>query len=293
MISIDRRAAIMGGVSLALVSAMPARAQDASAVGYKINIAGRQRMLSQRIAMAVCMARLGVEPEDNVGFVRASMAQFDLAQKALREGSGDFGLPKETHPSVLAALGRSDDAWADMAGTCSEITTRRTVSRQNLQDIAKLNLDVLSRANIVVKKMIAVYQTDDRSDLGSARAIDMAGRQRMLSQKMIKEAALIGLKFRKTDNRRFLEETLTTFDNSLFKLMYGDENDDFPAAPEPVLERLLDVEALWLDLYPLMDEIASSGRADSFELGELSASALRLLTMSNEAVERYEQSWQG
>ncbi|MEL7466120.1 MAG: type IV pili methyl-accepting chemotaxis transducer N-terminal domain-containing protein [Pseudomonadota bacterium] len=289
---VTRRAALLGGMSLALFNVAPISAQaNSAAAARKINVAGRQRMLSQRIAMASGLARLGIETGDNIEVVRIATAQFDAAQRALRTGSEDFGLPEETHPSVLSALQRSDVVWAEMGIAASSINSQGSVSRQNFEDIAELNLKLLSRANIVVKKLVKAYSEDDRGNAGIGNAIDMAGRQRMLSQKMIKESALIGLGYRKGDNRDFLEETLTLFDESLFKLMYGDEGENIPEPPAEVLAKFQEVEALWLDLYPLMDEIATLGRADAFELGELSVSAFDLLRLSNEAVGLYERAW--
>lgn len=291
---VDRRTALLGGAALTLIAGLPGRslAQD-SFVARKVNIAGRQRMLSQRIAMAACMARLGVDIAANVDVVRASSDEFEIALNGLVNGSGDLGLEKEEHRSVLAALSRVQEVWRDMSISAANIVSRRTVSRLDLQEIADLNLKVLSRSNVAVKKIVAAYESGDRSNAGLARAIDMAGRQRMLSQKMIKEAALIGLGFRKSDNRDFLSETLTLFDESLFKLMYGNEDDGIPEPPAEVLEKLEQVEYLWLELYPVMDEIATLGRADNFELNELSNSALDLLSMSNQAVGLYELAWTG
>lgn len=219
--------------------------------------------------------------------------KFDAAQRALRAGSENFALSEETHPSVLSALKRSDVTWAEMAIASSTIIAQNSVPRDSFLDIADLNLKLLSRTNIVVKKIVSAYSEDDRGEVGVGQAIDMAGRQRMLSQKMIKEATLIGLNYRKSDNRDFLNESLTLFDDSLFKLMYGSEADGIPSPPEAVLAKLQEVEALWLDLYPVMDEIATLGRADAFELGELSVSASELLGLSNAAVGLYEQAWIG
>ncbi|MEM7271285.1 MAG: type IV pili methyl-accepting chemotaxis transducer N-terminal domain-containing protein [Pseudomonadota bacterium] len=289
---INRRAAILGGLSVVVLASTPISAQSAgTAIGRKVNVAGRQRMLSQRIAMASAMGRLGVEPQENLDIIRSASRDFDTAQQALRNGSDEFGLLEETHPSVLSALNKVDVAWAEMGDAATSIVNQGAVSRANFRSIAEVNLKLLSRSNIVVKKIVSAYSEDDRSDVGLAVAIDIAGRQRMLSQKMIKEAALIGLKYRKSDNREFLNETLEEFDSSLFKLMYGAADEDIPEAPPEVLSKLQQVESLWLDIFPLMDEIASLGRADSFELEELSASALDLLSLSNEAVQLYERAW--
>lgn len=280
-------------LSVSAVAVAPAWGQtvSATAAARKINVAGRQRMLSQRIAMATALGRLNVDLEANVGTIESAADAFEAAQVGLRGGSDSFGLLPETHPSVITSLNKVDVVWAEMRETAKTIVQRGKVSRTDFSVISDVNLRLLSRANIVVKKLVSAYAENDRDDLGVAKAIDMAGRQRMLSQKMIKEAAMIGLKFRKSENREFLTETTELFDSSLFKLIYGSESEDIPEAPEEVRLKLQEVETLWLDLYPLMDEIASLGRAGAFELEELSYSANELLSLSNEAVRLYEQSW--
>ncbi len=290
---LNRRTMLVGMLAANAVAVTPAwgQAVSATAVARKVNVAGRQRMLSQRMSMASAMARLGIDLEANIATLETAASSFEAAQVGLRSGSDSFGLLPETHPSVISALNKVDIIWGEMRDTTQAILQRGKVARADFNVIADVNLRLLSRANIVVKKLVSAYAEDDRDGLGVAQAIDMAGRQRMLSQKMIKEAAMIGLKFKRSENREFLTETTELFDSSLFTLMYGNENEDIPAPPDAVLAKLKEVETLWLDLYPLMDEIASLGRAGAFELEELSYSANELLSLSNEAVMLYEQSW--
>lgn len=291
--STTRRSVLFGAMATSMVVALPALSQTVSPVGAarKINVAGRQRMLSQRIAMATSLARLGVDVEGNVGTALAATEAFESAQIGLRNGSENHGLIAETHPSVISSLNKVDLIWGEMKEAVQSINQRGKVARADFNVISEVNLRLLSRANIVVKKLVSAYSENDRDDLGIAQAIDMAGRQRMLSQKMIKEAAMIGLSSKKRENREFLAESAELFDTSLFALMWGDENQNIPAPPEAVKERFKIVEALWLDLYPLLDEIASLGRAGKFELEELSFSANELLTLSNDAVVSYVETW--
>ncbi len=77
-----------------LVSALEAAG---SAEVHAINLCGRQRMLSQRVAK---QALLGQPPD-------AAVAEFEAALRALR------GLPLTTH-EIAAALDGAEDAWSEL-----------------------------------------------------------------------------------------------------------------------------------------------------------------------------------
>lgn len=264
-----------------------ANAETAAIANRKINIAGRQRMLSQRMAMAAFYARLNIAPEQHITILSDAYALFEKSLAGLRSGSADLGLPVEDHPSVLAALDRVDLIWERYGAAIAEIAANDGVAKQELGVLAALNMKVLARANVVVKKLVAAYGGVATSE-GRAIAIDVAGRQRMLSQKMVKEGALIGLNYKRTENREFLTETIELFDDSLFGLMYGNEALKLPKPPAIVLAKLQEVEALWLDSYPILEDIAASGRADKFDLQAVALNRDPLLTTMNEAVGLYE-----
>ena len=279
---------LASGATLAATSRLAFAADEtAEGIKRKINLAGRQRMLSQRMAMAAFLARIGIAPAEHIGLMSDAAAEFDRARIGLRLGDADLGLTREDHPSVLAAIEKVDQIWPRFGAAISEIAADGDVHSQELGALAALNMKVLSRANVVVKKLVAAYGGQTANPL-EANAIDAAGRQRMLTQKMTKEAALIGLNYRRSENRSALRETIELFDNSLFGLMYGDKAASLPKPPQAVFEKLQEVEALWLDSYPILDDIASAGRADLLDLQAVALNCDPLLSLSNEAVTAYE-----
>ena len=153
-VKLNRRSMIVGMLAANAVAAAPAWGQAVSATtaARKINVACRQRKLSQRIAMAASMARLGVETEANVAVVETAANAFEAAQLALRRGSDSFGLFPETHPSVVSYLNKVDGIWVEMRDTSKAIIQRGRVARADFNIISDVNLRLLSRANIVVKK---------------------------------------------------------------------------------------------------------------------------------------------
>lgn len=275
-------AAIIGAVILA-----PTLSGAQAASKRKINIAGRQRMLTQRMAMAVMMMRQDITPDVQLDILQNARDLFDTSLGGLRSGSDVLGLPEERDPAILAALDVVRDSWADYDALVSGVLSRGKVSTGAMNRIANSNLRILGQANAVVKALVGVYGGADVSE-GVAIAIDVAGRQRMLSQKMAKEAALIGLRVNLVDNRAALRQTIELFDSSLWSLMNGDAAKNIPVPPAEVLGQLQKVEELWRDTYPVLGEVADKGRADFFDLTEVALNQGPLLTDMNEAVQIYD-----
>ena len=288
MSRITRRAAIVGLLYPILHPAI-GRA-DADGAARKINLSGRQRMLSQRMSMAAFVARVGVEPEAHLDVLAAAFAEFGEAQSGLRDGHAELGLTKESDQAVLAALGRVDALWRDYGAAISAIAARGDVPKQELGVLAEMNLQVLSAANDVVKTLVGVYGGAGETSRGAAKAIDMAGRQRMLSQKMVKEVALMALDYRRSETRKALRATVELFDQSLLDLRYGDPLAGIPAPPAPGAEKLSEVEAIWADSAPILRDIAEGGTADEFDVEAVVLNRDELLRTSNEAVFLYENA---
>jgi len=75
------------------------------------------------------------------------------------------------------------------------------------------------------------------------RVINLAGKQRMLIQKMTKEAFMI--KDGRDEYRKNLKETSGQFDRILNGLIYGSEELGLPPAPEGVKPQLFKVKQMW------------------------------------------------
>jgi len=79
----------------------------------------------------------------------------------------------------------------------------------------------------------------------NATAIDMAGRQRMLSQRLSKEALLVG---QQVETYKTVEKTITLLESSHQKLLSGDQTQDMAGISDPkIIEQMEKVKALWID----------------------------------------------
>ena len=132
-----------------------------------VNIAGQQRMLSQRIVKSWCQIGLNVLPMVSKKQLDESIAQFDSNLKALE--------PVATTPEARTALAGLRAAWTPLQASA------RGVIRQ--YDAAQLDAraeDVLMAAD----RLTRILQ--DQAGNPVSRWVNLAGRQRMLSQRLVK-----------------------------------------------------------------------------------------------------------
>lgn len=77
----------------------------------------------------------------------------------------------------------------------------------------------------------------------SADAINVAGRQRMLSQRLAKEALLVG---QKVENQSSVQKTIDLFESSHAKLINGDAKENFPAIKDKeIIQQMAVVKEKW------------------------------------------------
>lgn len=117
---------------------------------------------------------------------------------------------------------------------------------------------------------------------GDATVINIAGRQRMLTQKMIKESLLVSGGFLEQQK---LEETKNLFENSLTKLIKGDTDKGIYPAPAEVASSLEEVNKLWEQYKLEIDSLAAGNSTNTVNINNLS---IAILKSSNAAVKIYE-----
>jgi len=135
--------------------------------GTAIDAAGRQRMLTQRIVKAYCQVGMGVTPEVSRAQLADAIARFDSQQAAL---------------SRHAPNNESRRALAHVASLWKPFRRIATgpVSRDGARGLVERNEDLLRATNELVLDL------EHAAGTPQAKLVNMAGRQRMLSQRLAK-----------------------------------------------------------------------------------------------------------
>lgn len=231
-------------------------AQAASESALRINLAGRQRMLSQRMAKAMCFAALGVDQAGHVEMAAIAHGDFERVLSALRNGDAELGLSSESDPNVLSALDDVDELWEKYGHAVDRGVQSENVDPWILAAVNSYKLPTLVQMNEAVTEIVQVYATGDVPP-ELAQTINVAGRQRMLSQKATAEFCLIVQGLGSRQNREALGKTLQLFNASLSSLQAGTEGMVSP--PSDILTQLEYVEELWAPLSEIFVHVSSGG----------------------------------
>ncbi|MDR6856623.1 type IV pili methyl-accepting chemotaxis transducer N-terminal domain-containing protein [Variovorax guangxiensis] len=206
--------------STALVG-LGARAQVAD-LNDAINKAGRQRMLSQRASKAYLALVQNVETRNAQQVLERSIALFDRQLVELKTFAPT--------PAIRGTYDALDTAWSDF----KKELTGPAPSRKEAARIVKLDAAVLGLAH----QGTTQYEAASGKSVG--KLVNIAGRQRMLSQRMAKFYLANALQIDPSGGAAEIGKARTEFVAALETLRTA------PEATAPIKEELALADAQWV-----------------------------------------------
>lgn len=286
------RLLILALALLLLAPAVPAASRsdagDArTAALHRIDLAGRQRMLSQRIAMATCLVHAGAETALNGDKAEAAEALFDRTQSGLRSGDESLALTGESNPEVLTALDAVEKLWPRYRESAALVRGGGPKAGPALTRLRAQAGQLLKATNAVVTQMEAAYGAGLVAP-ELAAAVNVAGRQRMLIQKAMMQACFAASSAHGTALKAKVLATTSLFEHSLANLLIGNAADGIIASPTPEIDdHLVRVVRMWRWLGADFQALATGGEMGPEELGVLARAAEVVLVTMNRAVQLY------
>lgn len=256
-----------------------------------MNLSGRQRMLTQKMSKEALFVTADVRADELRDALAGTTGLFETTLAGLRDGSEELGLPATDNPRIVKQLDKVQSMYLELKPLFDTVSQGGTLSKEQQKELASKNVPLLKQMNKAVKMYERGAKKVLAGDAAAAVVINLAGKQRMLTQKMTKEALLVQLGVAKDDNLLNLRETTSLFDRTLAGLLDGDSDLELPGTQDAgIRSQLTKVSGLWSKLLPQLDAVIAGGSLASDQLVSLLKENVTLLKEANQAVKLFEQA---
>lgn len=222
----------------------------------RINFSGKLRMLSQRIPSAACHLSRGIDVEGSSALLTAAPLEFEKILTALEFGDADLNIQNaETNRKSLHRIHELRAKWEPMKAAVERLQTG-DASEDDLNFILTSNMEVLGAAVSLVSQLVKQYSNPNAVTHANLMLIDISGRQRMLTQKMSKEACIKRTDHNTPETTEHLAGTMRIFEASLEALRHGLPEAGINPPPNSVISDGLEVvHKDWQAVKPALVEI--------------------------------------
>lgn len=228
--------------------------------GLSINLSGRQRMLSQ--SMTKDLLAYTAEPTDeNWATLDKSAKLFDSTLKSLQNGGSvqlsdteSAMLPAPDSAELLARLNVVAGTWGEYQSAINDARAKTDLSFDAIDNVVSFTPEAIAAMNRVV---VRAQQLDDQSQ--AAQVVNLVGRQRLLTQRIVAEALL----YAQTMDAAGMDTAAAAFEATHTALKKGGKAParmdntgeiELPAAAGKLLEALVAADPQWNSLKELLGQ---------------------------------------
>ncbi len=246
-----------------------------------INLSRRQVMLSQKMSKESLFILAGISSAQNAQELEKAIPVFEKILSGLEQGDAELKIPPSTNPKIKVQLQKTQTIFAQLKPVYYKIIEGQELLDEEVDVLKGQDLALLAELNTVAR----MYET--RYGLHVNPVIDLAGQQRMLSQKMAKEILMIYLDIDHDQNVKELHKTGKLFSKTLEALTAGDQELGIAPVDNDAVKAQLDViNNVWSFIAPTVKNIEAMGRGGltHFEMTAVDAFNMPLFQESNKVV---------
>ena len=257
-----------------------------------INLAGKQRMFIQKMTKEALLIHANLNKKDNLNNLKHTTQVFDQTLKGLINGDKSLNLVPIKDNFIQKELNIIDRLWQPFYRNIKAILSSKA-KESNYEFLEKNNMNLLKEMNKVVKLYIAENSNNRKFKL--ANDINLAGKQRMLTQRMAKDLLAISNNLDKEKHIKDLKKTRTLFTQILKGLLNGDKNLNLKGTKLPkIVEQLNVVHKFWKDIQALLDNALKGNDKEKVitELDNISVEMDKAVTLYTKSLNREKQRLQ-
>ena len=152
---------------------------------------GATEDVSQKMTKEFLLVAAKVDEEENKKSCQETVGIFADTLDRLLRGDNELNVPAPPTQEVNQQLQKVKGLWDEFKVKLTAGIQSGTISPETLNSIAELNVPLLQEMN----KAVGMYESESQKAgvKGLGTVVNVAGRQRMLTQKMSKEILLISL----------------------------------------------------------------------------------------------------
>ena len=222
-------------------------------LAHTIDVAGKQRMLSQKMSKEALLLKIGIDVDKNVKALKETSALFDKTLKGLQKGDKSLNLTATDNKEVQKKLKEAQELWKPFYKNIQDIYNFKAGDEAYIY-IEKNNLKLLKKLNEVVSAY-AKLANQGGNKLKMANDINLAGKQRMLTQMIAKDLLQYQANLEPKKSLQSLKDSIKLFDKTLNGLYNGDKDLKLNGTKLPKIRKQLDiVKETWSKTKPLIFE---------------------------------------
>ena len=225
---------------------------SSDAMKKRINRSGKQRMLTQRMTKLAILISLNIDKDKNKKTLMKFANLYNDTLTEFKAGETDFGFSKEAQDKINKQILVVEKLWKEFFSNVKILAEGKDKGNKALDYITSHNKPLLKESNSLVSLYEKSNTSQNYMEKAMVKIVNLAGRQRMLTQKMTKEK-LMCVKGQK-EYKKSLLKTIKLFDDSLDSLINGNLAEKIPKPSNPKIKnQLIKVKTLWNELRPLYE----------------------------------------
>ncbi len=203
-----------------------------------IDLAGKERMLTQKISKEALLIFIGIDLNKNIQNLKLSSALFDKTLNGLINGDKELGLVATKNKTIQLQLLKIKKIWEPFYSRIKDIYNFNNITDKTFEYIYNNNLKILNEMN---KAVLMYVKLDNKgvNKLKFANNINIAGRQRMITQRIAKDLLFYQANINTKQSLKDLKEMEELFNKSLISLLKGNKKLNIVKTTLPNIKRQL------------------------------------------------------